>query len=383
MVSFMPARNRSRDLRTTVSGGLYHYLGSPKLQTYSTLEGRREYCDDFVGNRAGANGFDKRTNDVYFPRFDGEFFSGSTLLYAAYMLPAINMNPEAPDPLTQYGTIGTGTLNNAYWDILANTNPNVPAVSLPQVLGELKDIPGLVRDWGRNILKDVASGYLSWRWALRPLWSDLTKLNNFMFLTNQRFLWLKQLRDGTGLRRRHDLARDQTVTAWSASSPIHSNTFTVQARSRTTYSMRMWGTAQYKLAPGTVLPKTTDELYKLANSQTLGINSYELLAAAWELFPWSWAIDWFVNVGDIIAANNNSIPLTMSHPCLMRTISAKREFEITAKPNFITVIGSPEGFRERKERYVLSYALPFPISFPLIGDQWPILASLAALKLKI
>lgn len=389
----MPARSRTRDQRATVTGGLYHFLSVPKLQFYSVLDGRREACDDFVGNRTGANGFDMRTNEVNFPLFSGEFYSGSMLHTGAYGLPAANMNPEAPDPLTRYGTVSSLGKSNAAWDILANTNPNVPDVSLPTFLGELKDFPSLLRQFkelpqrirghGRDLLKEVAQGHLSWRWAIKPMMGDIRKMLDFQKAVNDRVQWLKHLRDGNGLKRRCSLASDENTGAWSGSSPIHTNGFTVQARSRVLHSMRMWGTVQYKVAPGTVLPETDSEINYLAWRLTYGITSHEALATAWELLPWSWAVDWFIGVGNTIAALNNTVPLTWGRFCLMRTIKALREFEITTKPAFISVSGVARGERIRKERYVIAPILPFSLSLPLVDSgKWSVLASLAALRRK-
>jgi hypothetical protein len=293
------------------------------------------------------------------------------------------MNPEAPDPLTFYGTVGALEKSNKAWEILANTNPNVPAVSVPAFIGELKDLPSLVKDWGGDLLKQVAKGHLSWRWAVKPMMGDIRKMLDFTKQVNDRLEWLKRLRDGNGLKRRCSLGSSNSSDSFGASSPIHSNGFTVQARSRVHHSMRMWGTVQYKVAPGTSLPKSDRELYNLARRLTYGITSHELLAATWELLPWSWFVDWFVGVGDTIAALNNTVPLTWGRFCLMRRIAAKREFEITAKPAFITVNGMPAGERIRKERYVIAPVLPFSLSLPLVDSgKWSVLASLAALRRK-
>jgi len=379
----MPARSRSRNLRLTVTGSGYDSLGSPQLQFYSVQEGPTEECHDFVGNRAGANGFDKRTNDRTFPYFHGTWILGGVLRIQLNQLPAYSMNPEAPDPLTNYGTLSALQLNNLAWKVLADTNPNAPDVSLPTFFGELKDLPSLVRDWGGDLLKKVAKGHLSWRWAVKPMMGDIRKLCDFSENIERRYRELEHLRDGNGLKRRVGLGSDNSVGAWTSPSVINSNYITVNARSRTTHQMKMWGTVCYKVAPGFTIPRSySPELLSLARRLTYGITSHELLATAWELTPWSWFADWFLGIGDTIAATNNTVPLTRTRPCVMRTLSAEKEFEITNLPTALfSYTGRPWGKRTRLERYVVAPTLPFSLSLPLFdGGKWSVLASLAALR---
>jgi hypothetical protein len=121
-----------------------------------------------------------------------------------------------------------------------------------------------------------------------------------------------------------------------------------------------------------------------ARNLTFGLNSHGALAAAWELTPWSWLADWFSNVGDVIAATNNSVPCTWSNLCYMRKLRSV----IHAKPGSHTLeawvsIDSDYVVQWlRKERYVVFPVVPIPLPYlPIItGGKLSILAALAAVR---
>jgi hypothetical protein len=293
------------------------------------------------------------------------------------------MAPEASDPGVRYGGISPLDKNNLAWKILAETNPNVPDVSVPTAIGELKDLPSLVKDWGGDLLKKVAKGHLSWRWAIKPMISDIRKLCDFHDAVEKRLRELHNLQNGKQLRKRCSLGQDSGETDWSGEYPIESVVFTAKAKERSRYSMRMWGSASYTLDPTFVLPKAKADLISLARRLTFGITGADALATAWELCPWSWFADWFLGIGDVIAATRNTVPLTWGSLCVMRTLEETREFQVTSVPEWIVTSGVPFGRWRRKERHVVYPVLPFSLSLPLLDrGKWSVLASLAALRRK-
>jgi hypothetical protein len=273
------------------------------------------------------------------------------------------------------------------WEILAKTNPSQAHVSVPTFVGELKDLPGLVRGYGRNLLKNAANGYLSWRWAIKPMISDLRKLLNFTKAVDDRTMMLMKLRDGRTLRKRVKLGEGK--------GGLSPGIYTVESKSggglsctfEENHAYKAWGSAQWKLLPDSQLPTLGyGPLKQLAKELTFGFTSHEALATAWELTPWSWLADWFANTGKIIAATNNTVGCTWSHICYMRTSESR-----TQTYNFTGDAWMLEGLQnqtyiltqKRKERYVCFPAVPFP--FPqlpiLTNGQWSILAALAAQRL--
>jgi hypothetical protein len=115
--------------------------------------------------------------------------------------------PAATNPTAKFGSLTGIDLNNLAWAILAGTNPQVPHVSVPSFIGELKDLPSLVKGYGDGLLKAVANANLSWRWAIRPMIGDLRKLCAFQKAMNNRLTELYALRTGKVLRRRCHLGK--------------------------------------------------------------------------------------------------------------------------------------------------------------------------------
>jgi hypothetical protein len=129
------------------------------------------------------------------------------------------------------------------------------------------------------------------------------------------------------------------------------------------------------------------ELNQLAWKTTFGITSHEMLATAWELTPWSWLTDWFSNVGNVIAATNNSVGCTWGDVCYMRTLHANRvvTYGSGSDADQLAALNGQEYYAltVRKERYVVFPILPLPVpQLPILtAGQWSILTALAAQRL--
>lgn len=75
-----------------------------------------------------------------------------------------------------------------------------------------------------------------------------------------------------------------------------------------TTSARRWATMRWSVGANTLLPKGDMQLIQTM----LGLNPQGVLLAAWEAMPWSWFIDYFSNVGDVLAATANGIQYTVT-----------------------------------------------------------------------
>lgn len=385
----MPLRHREQDLRQQWWGTYTSPIG-PTTSYYDKVDGYRRTCDDFIGNRSifppyewNANDFSLMEEHTYYPVLTCASPSGHI-----WNEQPVGFRPGTWDPRTWYPALTLLDRSNIAWEILAKTNPSRPHVSVPTFVGELKDLPGLVKGYGDNLLKSVANGYLSWRWAIKPMIGDLRKLLDFTKAVDNRIVELMRLRAGSTIRKRVKLGEGKG----SAGQGI----YTVESKSGgglactfvENHSYKAWGSAQWKLLPDSQLPKLGfGPLKQLAKQLTFGFTSHEALATAWELTPWSWLTDWFANVGNVIAATNNTVGCTWQNICYMRTSES-----ITSSHSFTGDSWMLEGLRgqtyiliqKRKERYVVSPVLPLPIpQLPILTNgQWSILAALAAQRLK-
>lgn len=414
----MPSRTRTLTASVPVSGTYFHYLNRPQEQLKIRVGGLTSKCDDVVGNRTEDNPLKIQKSFREVVSLDGENrASGSGNLLVKFTHSPMDHFPPIPDPYVQYPAVNTVAANNWAWKILAETNPSAPHVSVPTFIVELREIPSLIQDWGSGLLpklrkafsknragerfarsvrrakhqidsvaQAIASGNLTWRWAIRPLIGDLQKLLGFVNATEGRFRELANLQKDRSIRKRVSLAAD-TFEKPPVIVTCHSDGASVRLMQRTSYWRKAWGTSHWHATDYSVLPKRVQpiELTWLADRITLGLTSYEAFAAAWELMPWSWLVDWFTGFGDIIKACNNTLGLRWGRLCFMQTIAAQNRYSFegaSTKSSWITLSGMPREWMVRKERFPVFPAAPFSLSYlPLIDQRkWSILASLAVLR---
>lgn len=390
----MTVRTRTRNNTTLVSGTYYHSTGNVTTP-HSVSYGVTDVCEDVIGNYPAPNPLKIKHTSTYIPVINGTRTAfGVTRTHTNNPLGS-GVSVAAPDPLTTWAAPNGLAQSSLAWKILAESNPSAPMVSIPTFIGEIKDfkdLPANLYAWGGSIFHKIALGHLTWRWAVKPMVSDLLKCFDFVRKSEQRFNELRNLStNGKGfkLRKRVGLG-SQSMQTVTNNVTRHTEGDTLQYRRTLTRTLQEWGTSTWQVSDDTVLPKRWDPKYveklqALTFKSFYGITSYELLAAAWELTPWSWLIDWFSDVGDVIAGSNNTIGLNWSSVCYMRKLSARNDYELTSTlPSGYTVSGVPHEAMERKERYVVSPAIAVSPSFlPILTNrQWSILGSLAVLKIE-
>jgi len=385
----MSTRTRTRDSRYYVNGAYFHWLNSPQWQDRQALVGETERCEDVEGDHVTANALKITKTETDRFRLNGRNFT-SRLIAEFLGPPTWSYVATPPVPTGDCAPLSSGTQSNLAWEILAATNPNVAHINVPNAVRELKDLPELVHDWGGNLLRRASKGYLSWRWIVRPMLSDLGKLMSFRDAAERRYRELQNWRvKGKVLKKRCSLGRGEEDLGVETIR-IHSDGAQIYADQSKSQQYKMWGSAQWMLSPDAVLPEpgsTSNDLDKdwlRAIRDTAGINSYGALATLWEATPWSWFVDWFIGVGTILDATNNQIPLTWKNLCVMRTVTtlAIDTFRGDLSTSWASVSGRSFARQTIKERYVVTPWLPFQLpSLPLFSQgQLSILSSLAALQ---
>lgn len=247
-------------------------------------------------------------------------------------------SPSAGAPLSRGLVDGrslVGSIDRSKGTTLMNmARPTRSVGNLSQALGELVfDLPRLpfaaiaqttlISRKGDAIAKAVGSEYLNQVFAWAPLVSDVLKICDA--IVRSEAIIAQYLRDAgpeKAVRRRRFLPRTtETVSfqknpnnggVWpiSGSGDMQSTLFRTSAgykqpisitRNRTT---EYWfsGAFSYFLNQDSSWVGDISRAGELAR-QVLGIGlTPELL---WELAPWSWLSDWFVNMGDIISLNGD------------------------------------------------------------------------------
>jgi hypothetical protein len=194
---------------------------------------------------------------------------------------------------------------------ISRTLPNSPAFDLANAIGELRadGIPSIV-GWPKlrekaQYLKDSSSEYLNVEFGWKPLMSDLRKFAQAVTASKN---LLHQYHKGSDqkIRRRYSFPEEQGSGALStgvsgAGPMLLKPSFSIQPAGYGSRigSTKTWfsGAFRYHLPVGNDLLHKF-ERYHADAAKLLGVDLTP--STVWELQPWSWAIDWFSNTGDLM-----------------------------------------------------------------------------------
>lgn len=339
-------------------------------------------CTDVVGNRKGVNPFFAETtwsNPVW---IDGK--SGS---HTYQKVPLLGCN-VIPAHLITHG-LTTTQLNQFGVSAVAKTNPNAPSVGIPTFVGELKELPSLIKSFGLKHLKrisqyttgysfakEAANRHLQWRWGVKPMISDLRKMVDFASAVEKRMRWFERLSTGAPLHRRCELDKGTQCTV--STGYVYSNGCLINCRFVTVTKFRTWGSAQWHISDPLRFPFTHDARLLEARRIVSGMNPQAMTLTAWELMPWSWFIDWFTGFGNLLGAIQNHVSVQHTKLCVMKKTETDKVGYIISQNGSVKITGSIGSGRITKQRYVVTNPNPVTISvLPLIeSDKWSILGSL-------
>lgn len=265
-------------------------------------------------------------------------------------------------------------------ELHARTNPSKPSIDIANFIGELKDLPHMLKQVGDSYVKKklghATGAYnLQYQFGWKPLLGDLAKMLTIQDLVTSRFNQLRKLRDNGSTVRKVQLF-NQTSTATGGGRNDHWN-----MALKTVRNDKIWGYTIWE--PTDSFPLTDAELYALARKVALGLSIRP--EVGWNLLPWSWLIDWFSNVGTFLEANNNSARLT----CKVANLCYHKTFTYTAVPekqqdprseDFHLDIDDMQYILDVKERF---YAGPPTLTawLPILsGQQLGILGSIYATR---
>lgn len=351
-----------------------------------------ESCDDWVGGAWTPSPF--RLERGVFPRVSANgVHSKSGITFTGVNVPLFSSwNDKCHRPWLYFNQTPLSDSALAVM-AMANMNPNKPNVDLPVSIAELRELPSLIRDAGLvalnasrggSAVKKVAKANLMAAFGIVPLISDLRTLLNYVIAVDNREKYLRELARSGG---RH-LRRKLKSEAWTASSQaiafsswmdiyVTPSEFKLSVAATRTY----WFTARARL----LNPPSERDIHALAFRAVTGtqVDPSTVIAAAWELLPWSWLIDWFSTTGSIIAALRNGITWKYQDLCVMHetVYKTKGSFPVLSAHTIVSP-QAPEGVAT-----VLYRALPTVTIYPefrtpyLTWKQWGILGSLLTLRL--
>jgi hypothetical protein len=200
---------------------------------------------------------------------------------------------------------------------IARCKPTNPPVDAATALGELfrEGIPHLIgsQTWkARNDrLRAAAGDYLNVQFGWRPLLSEINSFKDTI-VNFDRIASQYERDSGKVVRRRYEFPIETTSSTWEENTnpilpalawpgnlfqPDGGNRSTVRVVEKTTKRRWFSGSFTYYLPSGYDSRNVTSRLALLADR--IGLKPTP--DTIWELSPWSWAVDWFSNTGDVIS----------------------------------------------------------------------------------
>jgi hypothetical protein len=256
-------------------------------------------------------------------------------------------------------------------------------------LAELRDIPRLLQYFAHigfkafrdKPIRSVSEAYLTWEYGVKAMMSDVVKALDFVNHTEKRFRELKNLQASkTGLRRIWTTWRDESLGTPTniVATGLYAEANVVRYQVGTI--RRKWVSTRW--IPQVDLSSfSDDELRHKANRIVFGTDLS--FATLWEAMPWSWLIDWFSNVGDIMSQTRNTIPVKHDGSCVMRkAIHRMKSAKLISGPGLHIAWCKPgygQRIQLRRTPMVFGPLPEFNLPF-LNGRQLSILSALGVLK---
>lgn len=267
--------------------------------------------------------------------------------------------------------------NNGYAiDLLERTNPGRSDFSVPVFIKELLDLPNLFRLAAKNIFNFAGGAYLNYQFGWTQLRADVLLLHKLTSALEKRVREFHSLQQVGGLRRRIDLAHYSTSGSVSGV-PINSAWGTyVEATARWHCKLTIAGSVRWTCSRDFSKDLEQIGFFNLALRNVLDL---EVLDAktAWELIPWSWLVDYFVDIGGYLGSGEGSHDFTAHDICIMWEYYARETHSGYQYPESIRLSG-PGVFT----RHIKSRDLVTDISFPslrtelLSWSQWKVVIAL-------
>lgn len=198
--------------------------------------------------------------------------------------------------------------------LFALTRPDSTQIDITRYVGELRELPSMLRGIGDEFLKKgipYSLGHLNltYKFGWLPFFKDTLNLLDFQTTVKKRFDSLQKLRDNGSTIRKATLFRGSNFNSYVDSMDYWKMSVENQIDD-TVWGYTIWKTTES-------YPKTDEELIAYARRTVYGMSGANLGVAAWNLMPWSWMIDWFSNVGTFLAANANSDEMVCTTANLM------------------------------------------------------------------
>lgn len=306
----MVSRTRTRDSDLQTGMIVYASGSAPQIRE---RWGKREKCVDTVGDMFDSRGLLKdHPFDMTTTITEGNAVNGTSgeSIYARTFV-----NYVQAIPAYSAITISSAMKEQFRVRLLSSTGPLTPKVNLPLFIFELKDIPMMLRHAGDLLHKirrpsglsphkEAAAATLAYQFGWAPLIGDLKKLVKFTDLVQKRQQELKQASSKKGMKRRMTFD-EQTKTEQDDNVLISSISGVIRGSVTKRATTRSWATVRWTPRSGQRTGR--EPSHNEALRSALGINPGMIPITIWKALPWSWMVDWFADISNVMQATYNMI----------------------------------------------------------------------------
>jgi hypothetical protein len=326
----------------------------------------------------------------------------STQHYSRYMAPFLAppptkflgfYNPEGGADPRSIDLLISQALGKLQW-ARNSARPDSTYADFAQSIAELREVSQLVQLRSNRLLSLAGSAYLLWEFGWKPVLSDVSKLVNLASALKKRIDFLKA-NVGKAVKRKRTLftfaenkgevssltfgppGTYRTVEPHEGEVPIHG---------RLTVSAHYHSRLSYDLPVDSAIEKWDEKAFRYL----AGLQLDKTLI--WEVTPFSWLVDWFTNLGDLV--EHRWADRLLDVDIHQEWITIQAEFHQHATVRTVAgEISSPDiewttSHSERKDTFKYRMIPPADAPLELLnlvgfnGKQQAILAALLASKTK-
>lgn len=378
------------------SAGLAYFSGGASAS--NSPYASRVVISDVIGNPKGDNPFFlSRKKLLRIGRINGSRkYLSYDIIYRNAVPDCVHDGSIIP-PATPFMGL-TKALNSKIQD----GNPGSSDFSLPNFLFELKDVPGMLKHAGRRARdlskslghppvrqvpslmrreKRLAEDWLNYNFGWVPFFSDLSEIAGLADNLAKTHNMLRKATERSGyISRKAELGSELHM---DTQPNFHYESFVLSpwyATATTATETKQWAVTKWKSEPYPY-KSISDDKSRRALRLALGADlSFENV---WNALPWSWLVDYFTDLSDIINIRSNRFGIGYDSTCLMTHVKAIRVVHPKPDPQGYRKAGPSAGLHETKKREVLSLSnLPSSGLSLLSGRQLGNLAALSVAKIR-
>lgn len=202
--------------------------------------------------------------------------------------------------------------------LLAETNPFRYEVSIPIMISELTEAASLLMFNASSLFSLVGSGYLNWIFGIKPMMQDVKAMVNITRSIESRIREFNSLIKEGGLRRKITLQKNHRSFTSPGGSAWSSYGISMSfSHVNTSASTHVYGSVRWRPKRGKEIDIAQLVAFNEAAKVVLDLQAPDP-STIWEVIPFSWLVDYFVNIGPTLQALERSDLVEPYDICIMR-----------------------------------------------------------------